>query len=62
MKGVNGACMMEGQADIAGETQSLKVVVVPDIDAGSAALLASYYINPCLACPRILPISSCAVR
>ncbi|MFO1264383.1 MAG: YhdP family protein [Rhodoferax sp.] len=46
MKGVNGAAMMEGQADIAKETQNLKVVVVPDIDAGSAALLASYYINP----------------
>lgn len=46
MKGVNGAALMEGQADIAKETQNLRVVVVPDIDTGSAALLASYYINP----------------
>lgn len=46
LKGVNGAALMEGQADLAKETQNLRVVVVPDIDAGSAALLASYYINP----------------
>lgn len=46
MKGVNGVAMMEGQADIAKETQNLRVVVVPDLDTGSAALLASYYINP----------------
>ena len=45
MKGVTAAVVMEGQADIARETQSLKVVVVPEINAGSASLLASY-INP----------------
>jgi uncharacterized protein (TIGR02099 family) len=45
MKGVNAAVLMEGQADIAKETQSIKVVVVPEINAGSASLLASY-INP----------------
>ncbi|MDO8459351.1 MAG: YhdP family protein [Burkholderiaceae bacterium] len=45
MKGVNAAVLMEGQADIARETQSIKVVVVPEINAGSASLLASY-INP----------------
>jgi uncharacterized protein YhdP len=36
---------MEGQADMAKETQHLKVVVVPDINAGSASLIASA-INP----------------
>ena len=36
---------MEGKADIAHETQAIKVVVVPDINAGGASLLASY-INP----------------
>lgn len=45
MKGINAAVLMEGQADIAHETQNFKVVVVPDINAGGASLLASY-INP----------------
>lgn len=45
MKGVNAAVLMEGQADIAKETQMLKVVVVPEINAGSASLLTAA-INP----------------
>jgi uncharacterized protein (TIGR02099 family) len=45
MKGVNAAVLMEGQADIAKETQSIKVVVIPEINAGSASLIASA-INP----------------
>ncbi|TXT36506.1 MAG: hypothetical protein FD135_4229 [Comamonadaceae bacterium] len=45
MKGVNAAVLMEGQADIARETQDLKVVVVPEINAGTASLIASV-INP----------------
>jgi uncharacterized protein (TIGR02099 family) len=45
MKGVNAAVMMEGQADIDKETQQIKVVVIPEINAGSASLLAST-INP----------------
>ena len=45
MKGVNAAVVMEGQADIARETQNIKVVVVPEINAGSASLIASN-INP----------------
>ena len=45
MKGVNAAVLMEGQADIAKETQNIKVVVVPEINAGSASLIAST-INP----------------
>ncbi len=45
MKGVNAAVLMEGQADIARETQNIKVVVVPEINAGSASLVASA-INP----------------
>ncbi|HOF50685.1 MAG TPA: YhdP family protein [Rhodoferax sp.] len=45
MKGVNAAVLMEGQADIAKETQNLKVVVIPEINAGSASLIASA-INP----------------
>jgi len=45
MKGVNAAVMMEGQADIARETQSIKVVVIPEINVASASLLYSA-INP----------------
>lgn len=47
MKGVNAAVLMEGRADIAKETQDLKVVVVPEINAGTASLLASV-INPAI--------------
>jgi uncharacterized protein YhdP len=36
---------MEGSADIAGETQDLRVVVVPEINAGTASL-AYAAINP----------------
>jgi uncharacterized protein (TIGR02099 family) len=45
VKGVNAAALMEGQADIAKETQDLKVVVVPEINAGTASLIATV-INP----------------
>jgi uncharacterized protein YhdP len=45
MKGVNAAVLMEGRADIAMETQDLKVVVVPEINAGTASLIATW-INP----------------
>ncbi|MDO8252047.1 MAG: YhdP family protein [Rhodoferax sp.] len=45
MKGVNAAVLMEGQADIAKETQDIKVVVVPEINAGTASLIATV-INP----------------
>jgi uncharacterized protein (TIGR02099 family) len=47
MKGVNAAVLMEGQADIARETQDLKVVVVPEINAGTASLIATV-INPAI--------------
>ena len=45
MSGVNAAVLMDGRASIADETQNLKVVVVPEIDAGTAALIATA-INP----------------
>lgn len=45
MKGVNAAVLMDGQANIARETQDLKVVVVPEINAGTASLIATV-INP----------------
>ena len=45
MKGVNAAVLMDGSADIARETQNIKVVVVPEINAGTASLIATV-INP----------------
>ena len=47
MKGVNAAVLMEGSANIARETQDLKVVVVPEINAGTASLIATV-INPAI--------------
>ncbi len=45
MKGVNAAVLMEGSADIEQETQDLHVVVVPEINALTASLVATA-INP----------------
>jgi uncharacterized protein (TIGR02099 family) len=47
MRGVNAAVLMEGTADIAKETQNIKVVVVPEINAGTASLIATA-INPAI--------------
>jgi uncharacterized protein YhdP len=47
MKGVNAAVLMEGSANIARETQDLRVVIVPEINTGTAALIASV-INPAI--------------
>lgn len=45
MKGVNAAVLLEGQADMARETQDITAVVVPELNAGTAALVATA-INP----------------
>jgi len=45
MKGVNAAVLMDGRADIAKETQDIRVVVVPEVNAGTASLIATA-INP----------------
>ena len=45
MKGVNAAVLMEGTANIVKETQNMRVVVVPEINAGTASLVAAA-INP----------------
>jgi len=47
MRGVQAVVLMEGSADIARETQDLRVVVVPEIGAGTAAL-AYAVINPAI--------------
>jgi len=45
MKGVNAAVLMEGSANMEHETQQLRVIVVPEINAMSASLVATA-INP----------------
>lgn len=47
MKGLSAAVLMDGSADIARETQDLRVVVIPEITAGTAALIATA-INPAI--------------
>ena len=44
---MNAAALLEGSSDIARETQNLRVVVVPEITAGTAALVATA-INPAI--------------
>ncbi|TDQ44351.1 uncharacterized protein (TIGR02099 family) [Tepidicella xavieri] len=41
MKGVSAAVLMEGQADIVRETQDLTAVVIPELNAGTASLVAT---------------------
>ena len=53
MKGVNAAVLMQGQADLGQETQDLHVVVVPEINAMTASLVASA-INPVLGLSSLL--------
>jgi uncharacterized protein YhdP len=47
MRGVQAVVLMEGQTDLARETQNLKVFVVPEINAGTASL-AYAAINPAI--------------
>jgi uncharacterized protein (TIGR02099 family) len=47
MKGVNAAVLMEGSSDIAKGTQNIKAVIVPEINAGTASLVAAV-INPAI--------------
>jgi uncharacterized protein YhdP len=45
MRGVNAAVLMEGSTDLQAETQDLRVIVVPEVNAGAASL-AYAAINP----------------
>jgi uncharacterized protein (TIGR02099 family) len=45
MRGALAAVLMEGSADIAAESQNLRVIVVPEVNAGTASL-AYAVINP----------------
>ncbi len=47
LRGASAAVLMEGSADVPQETQDLRVIVVPQLDAGTAAL-AYAAINPAI--------------
>lgn len=46
IKGVNALVQLDGSADIAQETQKLRVVILPEVDAGTASLMAGIAVNP----------------
>jgi uncharacterized protein YhdP len=46
IKGVNALVQLEGSADIARETQKLRVQILPIVDAGTASLVAGLTVNP----------------
>jgi uncharacterized protein YhdP len=48
MKGVNAVVQMEGTSDIARETQNLRVLILPEVDPGTAALFAGLALNPAI--------------
>jgi len=48
MKGVNALVQMDGNSDIARETQNLRVLILPEVDAGTASLLAGIALNPAI--------------
>lgn len=48
MKGVNAVVQMEGASDISRETQNLRVLILPEVDAGTASLLAGLALNPAI--------------
>ena len=61
MRGVQAAVLMEGRADIGRETQDLRVVVVPEINAGTASL-AYAAINPAVGWAPSSRSGCCATR
>lgn len=48
MSGVNAAVLIDGKSDIAKETQDLRVVMAPEVNAGVASLLVASAINPAI--------------
>jgi uncharacterized protein (TIGR02099 family) len=46
MRSVSATVLLSGTADIAGETQNLHVVVIPEVNAGAASVLYGLAVNP----------------
>ncbi len=69
INGVNAVVKMEGSADIARETQQLKVLILPQIDAGGASVVAGLMVNPVVGLTAYLtqwlltsPLSKAAIQ
>lgn len=69
IEGVNAVVKMEGAADIAHETQQLKVLILPQLNAGGASVVAGIAINPVVGLTSYLaqwlltsPLSRAAVQ
>ena len=46
IEGVNAVVKMDGSADLERETQQLRVLILPQLDAGGASVVAGIAINP----------------
>jgi uncharacterized protein (TIGR02099 family) len=46
IKGINAVVQLDGSANIAKETQQLRVVILPELDTGTASLVAAIAVNP----------------
>ena len=69
IEGVTAVVKMEGSADIAHETQQLKVLILPQLNAGGASVVAGLAINPLVGLTSYLaqwlltsPLSRAAVQ
>lgn len=69
IEGVNALVRMEGSADIARETQQLKVLILPQLDAGGASVVAGIAVNPVVGLTAYLaqwllkaPLSKAAIQ
>jgi len=54
MRGAQAQVVLRGEADLAAETQSLRVQVVPEVDAGLASIAVGAMINPLLGVGSLL--------
>ena len=48
MRGASATVLIEGSADLRAETQNLHVLVLPEINAGSASLVYALLANPAI--------------
>ena len=69
IEGVNAVVKMDGSADIARETQQLRVLILPQLNAGGASVVAGLAINPVVGLTAYLaqwlltaPLSKAAVQ
>jgi uncharacterized protein (TIGR02099 family) len=69
IEGVNALVKMDGSADIARETQQLRVLILPQLDAGGASVMAGLALNPMVGLTSFLaqwllksPLSRAAIQ